>query len=830
MADSTTLLWYDQPMKRIELLAPGGDVKSVKAAILAGADAVYLGVGELNARKRAVNIAPEDVKELCLLAHGKNCRIYLTLNVIIQEEEFPPLMELLSRMVESGIDGVIIQDYGLLYVTGRLFPSLELHGSTQMTSHNRGQLELLARSGVAQVNLSRELSLQELKELTGPAHRAGLKVEVFVHGAFCVSFSGQCYISGRVYSNSANRGACVQPCRRAYHNDSAYHGGSTGRVGTFSRNNELPPLRPLNLKDNSLFASAEELIDAGIDSLKIEGRIKGYDYVYNTISAWREQLDRIQRGETAMPGDPRLEGVFNRRFSDNLLKGRLGADSFSPDSSDASLKCFGRVAGYSAENRELSIVPAGEEANQRAFPGQIITIKDEDGSFICTGTLMEEKSQGVWFFRIDHRLMGKIRKGQEIRAQSRVTDLSLVEEQIHSMKAEEPKQPLRFRLTGRAGGALVLQGQWMDRQVEAVSTTALEAASGHPFSPKVVRKQLSRLGNTPFYLAECDTDGLEEGLFIPVSLLNELRREVVEGLIPNLSGTSELSRPATSPGLPRIIPASPPETQRIAVAVSLRSMDILGQIPRERGIIPLFEMPADPQVLAEAAEQIAREDGIIPWFPSILIGEQFDGACDVLLRSRAPFVVSDNMGIAFIAEQHRIPWVAGPMLNGSNGYALEFFHSHGAVGSFCSPELDLLRMQNLTIPRGIELWIPLAAPVFLMKSRHCLVRNCSPLENGSRGCGKEVMDRNCLPHCSRSAVISDSQGNSFLVVKNRGDYNSMYLDTPTFQPELLQEPRIGTVLLDFRAPHPGLLPQQPLGKLMEDTIRSLRSHRNHRSR
>ncbi len=800
-------------MRSIELLAPGGDARSVKAAILAGADAVYLGVGELNARKRAVNISPNEIGELCAIAHERNCRIYLTLNVIILEEEFPKVMELLAGMTVSGIDGVIVQDYGLLHVVRQIFPELELHASTQMTSHNRGQLGLLARAGVRQVNLSRELSLAELRELIAAAHAEGLKAEVFVHGAFCVSFSGQCYISGHVYENSANRGACVQPCRRDYLPDRP----------------EMPgaglPIKPLNLKDNSLFASAAELVDAGADSLKIEGRIKGYDYVYSVVSAWREQLERLGAHWEPRENDPRLAAVFNRSFSDNLFKGRLGAGSFTPDSGDKSLIRRGTVAAYSAAERELSLSPAGESPGGKYSDGglgagQSITIKDTDGKFICTGTLLERKKSGAWAFRIEHRLMGKILKGQEIWSQPRLIDFSEVNRQLDSMKAAEKKIPLSFRLSGRAGEPLVLEAAGPEGSVRVASETAAERAEGSPSSTEAVKKQLSRLGTTPFFLEECDTAGLAEGLFIPVRLLNELRRAAVEALLSQRQETHAArspgvqSRPETR-ALSPLVPAGRPAVRRLAVAVSGEpwSLDILEEIPRESGVLALFQLPADPGELSASEAVFTGHGDLVPWFPSILIGEQYEAACGFLLRRKSAFIVTDNSGIAFFAQEHGIPWVGGPMLNTANGYALDFFREHGAGGAFCSPELSAGRFGQITIPAGIELWAPLAAPVFLMKSRHCLVRNCeSGGISGDGGCGKTVMDAHCLPGCSRSEAINDSQGNRFLVVKNRGDYNSIWRDRFAMYPERLRDPRIGTFLLDLRAPHPSLLPEGPIGE------------------
>ncbi|WP_319476840.1 U32 family peptidase [Marispirochaeta aestuarii] len=764
----------------IELLAPGGDAGSVKAAILAGADAVYLGVGDFNARKRAVNIRPEGLPELCSLAHRYGCRIYLTLNILAFEEEFSALSDLLVRTMRFGIDAVIIQDYGLLQHVRRAFPDLEIHASTQMTTHNSGQLKLLAESGVKQVNFARELSLSELTELTAAAHKEGLKAEVFVHGAYCVSFSGQCYMSGLLYENSANRGACVQPCRREYIPDSGNRGGGS---------------KVLNLKDNSVFSRAADLYAAGVDSLKIEGRIKGYEYVYSTVLSWREQLDRIYEGENPAEKDSRLSTVFNRSFSDNLLQGRLGADSFTPESGDRSLVPVGTVDAYNARAGELVV-----SRDAQLSAGQSITVTENSGSFICTGILGESTGNRGFRFRIEHKLMGKIKKGQLILAQDRLIDFSAVKDKISSMSADPEKLPLEFSLQGEADKALELSASFQDKRITLVSDALLEKASEHPSSPDLINKQLSRLGNTCFYLASCDLEGLEEGLFIPVTVLNDLRRKAVGAFEADLKGESEKGKPVT------LVPGDLPKSPRIALAVADREQ--LKQIPDDGSVLPVFQLPADVEVLAEVEPLFADYPDLIPWFPSILIRQQYTAASDFLLRTGAGQIITDNSGIACLARERGIPWIAGPLLNATNGYALDFLRQHGAAGAFCSSELEDSRFDGITVPAGIELWAPFAGPDFLMKSRHCIVRNC-------RDCGKRVMDARCLPDCSRSAEITDTQGNEILVIKSRGDYNSLYRKGLRVHPDRLKDPRVGTWLLDLRVRHRSMQPDCSIPEFIE---------------
>ena len=247
-------------MKFVELLSPAGDVKSFKAAILAGANAIFFGVSDFNARQRAENISFENLIELIKLAKSKNVKSYLTLNTLVFDSEFPLLVETVNKAVACGIDAVIVQDLGVLFVVKKLFPDLEIHASTQMTTHNILQSEFLSELGVSQINLSRELSLNELKPLVNFLNKKNIVAEIFVHGAYCISFSGQCYFSKYLYEEAGNRGLCVQPCRREF----------------ISNNKNFTPF---NLKDNCAINFINELKELGNISLKIEGRIKNFDYV-----------------------------------------------------------------------------------------------------------------------------------------------------------------------------------------------------------------------------------------------------------------------------------------------------------------------------------------------------------------------------------------------------------------------------------------------------------------------------------------------------------------------------------------------------------------------
>ncbi|EIP0119553.1 U32 family peptidase [Vibrio alginolyticus] len=310
---------------QFELLAPGGDLDSIKAAIAAGADAIYCGLDRFNARNRATNLTLDNLNGVLTLAHQHSCKIFLTLNVLILESEIPAIVRLLSQLNTTKIDGVIVQDLGLAYILKHHFPDLDVHASTQLNTHNEGQILFLNQLTVSRVNLSRELNIDEIKHLAQFGREHNVMMEVFVHGSYCIGFSGICYISSARNGASGNRGRCSQPCREQY---------ETTKTG----NNY-----PLNMRDNSAFGDLEALADAGVYSLKVEGRIKKSHYVYAVVDNWRQQIDRMCEGLELSEDTTELYTVFNRDFSNAFLQGDFGKAMYIDNPRDHAVKHFSKV-------------------------------------------------------------------------------------------------------------------------------------------------------------------------------------------------------------------------------------------------------------------------------------------------------------------------------------------------------------------------------------------------------------------------------------------------------------------------------------------------------
>ncbi len=455
--------------KKFELLAPGGDLASIKAAIAGGADAVYCGLSHFNARNRAANISFTEFCGAIKLAHENGCQIFLTLNIVVLENEIPTLIRLLNQIVNTRVDGIIVQDPGLLYLLSTYFQSLDVHASTQCTTHNSGQIEFLGKLAVNRVNLSRELNIEEIKDLTTVAHRNDVLTEVFVHGSYCLGFSGLCFFSSIVSGNSGNRGRCSQPCRDQYL--------------TTATGNDFP----LNLKDNSAFFDLEKLSKAGVDSLKIEGRIKKFHYVYTVVSCWRKQLTNFY-GQDGIEGDNSdLYKVFNRDFSNSYLTGNINSDMFIDNPRDNSLKHLSRSQGHSTDKQAFS------------------------------QELYDEKEEIV------------------VLAQSKIEDL-VVE-----------KTPLTISVSGKLETQLTVTVKTAKDTFVLFSETNLIVADRHVIKRSGVEKRFRFLNSEEFFIQDLNLDELHSGLFVPFAELTAICKKALF----LLNGERDIVAPVDLPVLKR---------------------------------------------------------------------------------------------------------------------------------------------------------------------------------------------------------------------------------------------------------------------------------------
>ena len=670
--------------KKVELLAPGGDLDSIRAAIAAGADAIYCGLSKFNARHRAANIKLEDLGGILYQAHKHHCRVYLTLNTMMVETDIPVLVKILNALVNTSIDGVIVQDIGLLHLLAESYSSLEAHASTQLTTHNSGQLSFLKALSASRVNLSRELSLQELQPLIEFAHQEAISTEVFVHGSFCLSFSGICYMSSVHGRNSANRGACSQPCRAHYPRTPAGHE------------------HPLNLKDNSAFSLLPQLLDAGADALKIEGRMKHFNYVYTVTKAYREQLDRLSRGDAPLEDDSALYKVFNREFSSPFLKKELSQEAFSPH----------------PRNRAAAQQHPEQRREARHNP----------------------EALGKAYDRLD-----------EHKAQ--------ISKEISAISLRRP--PLTLRFSGQAHTPLQIQIDTPDTSFtlsSKIPLTPRNRRSAPSLTADLLLDKLKALNHTDYFIAELDLQGLESQLFLPQGELARIR----EALIFKLTG-KPASKPCSAPKIHR--PRPELETSSLSVLIDTPADLELGQC---QGIELHYQIPSalvsQEQKLIELLNQHRR---LIPYFPAILLGEEYRGALNLLHQTRPQALVTDNSGIAFEAQRAGIEWIAGPALNIANSLALRALKTRFAcAGAFLSNELSRYQLGRVKAPDQFKLYYSIYHPITLLTSRLCLFPQVT-------GCSKARTEM-CLIDCERRATITNQRGERLHLHKRKGNFCQLF--------------------------------------------------------
>lgn len=484
----------------IELLSPAKDLNCGIEAINHGADAVYIGAPKFGARSAAGN-SLEDIRELCEYAHLYEARIYVTLNTILKEEELEEAERMIWDLWRVGTDALIIQDMG---ITRLNLPPIPLHASTQTDNRTPEKVRFLEAAGFTQVVLARELSLNEIRRIS---EATTVPLEVFVHGALCVSYSGQCYLSAALSGRSANRGECAQYCRLPY--------TMVDATGT----EIVTHKHLLSLKDMNRSDQLEALLDAGVSSLKIEGRLKDVGYVKNITAYYRKKLDavlsrrpeyrRASAGRSTYTFEPVAEKSFNRGFTPFLLEGR--------------------TADITAFNTPKSL---GEPVG---------TVKEIKGnSFTVAGLKQLNNGDGLVFFNRKGELEGF--RVNRVEA-NRVFPLD--------MPQLAPKTPL-YRNFDQAFDKLLAKPsaeRKLSVEIEFLDnpfgfTLCMEDETGarimltEPFAKELARReqqdnirtQLSKLGNTPFEASKVVV-GLSENWFVPSSLLADMRRRGVEKLL-----------------------------------------------------------------------------------------------------------------------------------------------------------------------------------------------------------------------------------------------------------------------------------------------------------
>ncbi|WP_251197587.1 U32 family peptidase [Anaerotardibacter muris] len=784
-------------MKRIELLAPAGNMTCLHAAVSAGADAVYLGASSFNARRSADNFTIETLQEACTYAHLRGVRVYLTVNTVILPSEIWDALELARQAYRAGVDAFIVQDCGLAQEIARTIPGARVHISTQMNTHTKDGIVAEAALGAKRVTLARELSLAEVADLSHFAADLGIETECFAHGALCVCYSGQCFMSSMVGGRSANRGMCAQACRLPYEL----------RNKALRKPLEAPGEHLLSPKDLCTAEIIPELIHAGVSSLKIEGRMKSPEYVSCVTRVYRAVLDRFYTwAHVQLDDDVSFEDLDWRnapRATEEELQ-QL-SDAFSR----------GFTTAYLEGQRGNEIMGYGRPNNRGSFAGRVVKVKGSRVEIDPALSLVEGDVIEFWTNKghvihqvselktlPDGHVVMQVEK--PLGQGDRVFRVRSAEAAFHD-SASDSRIPIQIRAKLALGEPLSIEvstsNPWRGGALEADDAPAVaalpdvvsvnvegdmvEPARTKAVSREEVVEHIDRLGSTPFIASSVEVE-LDEGVGIGFSALHKLRARACEQLEKALLAPFDhrsLERAPSRVYAPRIRKGS------CKVAV-LATNPACARAAKRAGAdliyVPVLNYRRGEAIIAgqrsETAEQAGYPKQCIPVMPVVSHDgdEQRRGGFDVWNRVKEDKpVMVQNLGQVIHATELGAALEIGPFLPFTNRIDLQLAHDFGADRVWLSPELTLYQIEELGEVSPVPLGLTIIGQTELMVTEHCLLMSQGPCNEDCEHCARRKS-----PHFLKDRkgyelpVVTDAFGRSHL-------YNAVEFDVAHAAPDLI---------------------------------------------
>jgi U32 family peptidase len=778
---------------RTELLSPAGCIDAMRAAVENGADAVYFGLqAGLNARQRAANFRVEQLPEVVELLHGRGVRGYAALNVLAFPAELPMVERTVRQIAEVGLDAVLVQDLGLVRLVRAVCPDLEIHASTQMTLTSAESIRVAQRLGVQRVVLARELSISEIRKIRP---LTSLSLEVFVHGALCVAYSGQCLTSESLGGRSANRGQCAQACRLPY-----------GLICD-GRDVELAPgvKYLLSPQDLAAYALLPELLDAGVTAFKIEGRLKTPEYVANVTRHYRRALDAALAGRAFEPS-PRdieeLELSFSRGFSHGWLAGCDHKHLVPGLSSAKQGVLLGQVTGVSGNRVRIRLKCAVKPGDGIVFEG------DRD--------LGQEQGGRVYqVFQDRRRVEGPVAAGLvELAFGRHDIDVRRLYAGQKIWKTDDPELTRRLRRTFQQSDpqrrvALTLEVQ--ARVGKPLSITCRTAAGWHcqvfsdqplaqatkyPLTFETLEKQFSRLGGTAFWLEGLTAD-IEGQPMVPLSVLGQLRHRIVERL--QAAATAVARRRIAGPGVLELL------RDELPLGPDAKAPADLQRPPRLRVLcrwLPQLQLALESHIDSLIADfqdirqyrqavQAARAAGAEIFLATPRIQKPGELAIfRALARQDADGILVRNLGGLDYFQPLGVPMLADSTLNAANDLTVAWLREQGFRRITCSFDLNrdqLLDLVAAVTPEWLEVVVHQHMPLFHME--HCVF--CAVL---SPGTNKHTCGRPCDRH---RVQLRDRIGKQHLLTADIGCRNTLFNATPQSAAEAVPA-LLAAGLRDFR--------------------------------
>jgi putative protease len=499
-------------MNKLELLAPVGSFESLRAAVQNGANAVYLGGMEFSARASANNFDRSELKEAVEYAHIRDVSVFVTVNTLIKQNETEDFINYIKYLYDVDVDAIILQDIGMAKLIKKILPDFELHASTQMVAHSIEDVKYLENIGFNRVVLARELNVDEIKYI---CDNTNVDIEVFVHGALCVCYSGQCLMSSMIGSRSGNRGRCAQPCRQKYELVDLSNDEIVNTGGEYL----------LSPRDLNTIEDIDKIMKCGVHSLKIEGRMKRPEYVATVIRNYREAIEQYNNSNKINISSENINDlytIFNRKFTKGYVLNQVGADIMNPQKPNNVGLYVGKVIDYNKKSNKLKIklensLKKGDGIN---LGGGTI------GRIIKNNEILEVGNKGD-IIEID--FIGDAKLNQEVY---KTSDSELINKAQKSYENEAENKKINIKadviLKLNDYPRLILKddrGNSVDITVDKIIEQAMKVS----LSEDKVISQLSKLGNTPYELININMN-MDENISIPISVLNQLRRNAIEKL------------------------------------------------------------------------------------------------------------------------------------------------------------------------------------------------------------------------------------------------------------------------------------------------------------
>ena len=490
-------------MKRPEILAPAGNMETLIAAISAGCDAVYLSGKKYGARAYAANFDNDELIEAINYAHLYEVKVYVTVNTLIYEDEMDDLLEYVEFLHKIGADALIIQDLGAMDLIRQTYPDLELHASTQMNIHSLNSVKLLEQFNIKRAVLSRELSIEEVRHIK---ENTNMEIEIFVQGALCISYSGECLMSTFIGSRSGNRGTCAQCCRMKY---------------DLIKDNKVinKDKYVLSTKDLCTLNNVGKLVDIGVDSIKIEGRMKRKEYVYLTVSLYKKAIDSyIKTGKVNITEKDikELQKIFNRDFTKGFLFNEDNDKFTNPKRPNHQGILIGKVIEVKDKYFKIKL---SDELN---LQDGIRIVKDDIG-FNVTKMFVNDKSVKTAKAKDIVKIYQKINSLSEVVKTTDYKQLQEIDKLINIKK----RLPLDISIEAKVGYPLKGIFKYKEKVIEVKSEKILEQANKMAATKEDIINKIDRLKDTVYYLDDIKID-MDDNVFIPVIFINELRREAIE--------------------------------------------------------------------------------------------------------------------------------------------------------------------------------------------------------------------------------------------------------------------------------------------------------------